>query len=267
MKQIPTIINAILAAVLVFLLLSAGLPTLGAQAAPPSPTPQPQPVCDSSRTVQVSGAAVVNVIPDRVLIKLGVQSNAVTVSAVQAINSRAMEKVIQALRRQGIQDKDIATDWYIVEPVYEDYEGYGSLNIIGYRINNLIAITLRDVNKVSTVIALALQSGANQVVSVEFYTTELRKYRDQAREMAMKAAAEKAAALTGTVGTQIGCVLNIGEITWSYYYGGGNQNLWAQNVVQNAGPSGGEGASADAEPVSLGQISVRAEVSVMFGLK
>jgi len=263
MKQISTIINAILAAVLVFLLLSAGLPTLSAQAASPSPTPQPQPVCDSSRTVQVSGTAVVNVIPDRVLIKLGVQSNAVTVSSVQAINSRAMEKVIQALRRQGIQDKDIATDWYIVEPVYDDYN---SINIIGYRINNLIAITLHDVKKVSTVIALALQSGANQVVSVEFYTTELRKYRDQAREMAMEAAAEKAAALTGAAGAQIGCVLNINEITWPYYYGG-NQNLWAQNVVQNAGPSGGGGASADTEPVKPGQISVRAEVSVTFGLK
>ena len=68
MKQITTSVSVILAAVLVFLLLSAGLPTVKAQGAPSAPTPQPQPVCDSSRTVQVTGSAMINVTPDRALI-------------------------------------------------------------------------------------------------------------------------------------------------------------------------------------------------------
>ena len=72
MKQIPTLVNVILVAVLFFLLLTMGLPTLNVQAALPSPTPQPQPVCDSSRTVQVTGSALINVTPDRALIQLGV---------------------------------------------------------------------------------------------------------------------------------------------------------------------------------------------------
>ena len=40
----------------------------------------------------------------------------------------------------------------------------------------------------------AIEAGANKVQGLEFLTTELRKYRDQARSMAIKAAQEKAAA-------------------------------------------------------------------------
>ncbi len=268
MKHIPTILNAILAAVLVFLLLSAGLPTLSAQAAPPSPTPQPQPACDSNRSVQVTGSALINVTPDRALIQLGVQSNGATPEAVQIANSVAILKVMKALLARGVEAKDIATDVYVIEPVYENYD---SLYIKGYRINNIVAVTLRDVKTTSTILAAALSAGANQVVNVEFYTSELRKYRDQARELAMKAAKEKAQALANAAGAEAGCVLNISENSWSYYNGGwygGNQNTWTQNTVQNAAPSGaGSGGSAGDEPISLGQISVKAEVGATFGLK
>jgi uncharacterized protein YggE len=270
MKQTSIFANAILAAVVVFLLLSANLPTASAQAATPSPTPQPtvdpQPVCESTRTVQVSGSALINVTPDRVLIQLGVQSNGKTPDAVQLANSTAIQKVIRAVRAQGVEGKDIATDLYVIEPVYESYD---SLYIKGYRINNIVAVTLRDVKKTSDVLAAALNAGANQVINVEFYTSELRKYRDQARELAMKAAKEKAQALAIAAGAKTGCILNISENSWSYYNGwwyGRNQSTATQNVVQNTAPSGGSGNAGD-EPISLGQISVKADVSATFGLK
>jgi uncharacterized protein len=266
-KQIPTILNAILTAVLAFLLLAVGLPTRSAQAAPPSPTPQPQPACDASRTVQVTGSALINVTPDRALIQLGVQSNGATPEVVQAANSVAILKVMEALQAHGVAAKDIATDVYVIEPVYENYD---SLYIKGYRINNIVAVTLRDVKTTSAILATALSAGANQVINVEFYTSELRKYRDQARELAMKAAKEKAQALANAAGAEAGCVLNINENSWSYYNGGWygrNQNTWMQNTIQNAAPSGGSGNSAGDEPISLGQISVKAEVGATFGLK
>jgi uncharacterized protein YggE len=91
--------------------------------------------------------------------------------------------------------------------------------------------------------------------------------------MAMKAASEKASALSQAAGADTGCVLNINENSWSYFnghnwwYGGNNQSLWTQNAVQNAAPTGGETPSSDDSPVRAGYISIRAEVSVTFGLK
>ena len=276
MKQIQTILNTVLACALIFLIFITGLPNLQARAAtatppPPATEPAPTSACDASRTIQVSGTAVVNVKPDRALIQLGVQSNGRSAKEAQANNTATINKVTKALKALGIESKDIATDWYIIEPLYEDYD---SLHIKGYRIYNVIAVTLRDVDKANDAIVAAFQAGANQVVNVDFYTSELRKYRDQAREMAMKAASEKAKALAQSAGADTGCVLSINENTWSYFngwgwwYGGGNRNLQTQNVVQNAAPTGGgESPTLDDGPVSAGMISIRAEVSATFSLK
>jgi len=275
MKNLSTMLNAILACALLLMLAAFGLPGFSVQAAHPAEAAssvedvkQAESVCNTGRSVQVSGTAVVNVIPDRVLIQLGVQSNAATPQAVESANSLTINRVIQALKAQGIEEKDIVTDWYVIEPIYDDY---GSLYIKGYRINNIVAITLRDISKVNQVIIAALNAGSNQVVNVEFYLSDLRKYRDQARELAMVAAQEKAGDLASAAGAETGCVMNINENTWSYYNGGWysqNRDLWTQNTVQNISPAGGEaGALTDAGPVNLGQISVRAEVSASFSLQ
>jgi len=263
MKQLSNILNIVLVGVLVLILVTLTLPNLTARATPALASSD---ACDSSRTVHVSGTAVVNVTPDRALVQLGVQSNGGTPSAVKAINTVSIESVVRTLKSLGIEAKDISTDRYIVQPIYENYN---SLYIKGYRIDNVVAVTLRDVDKVSNVIVAALEAGANEVIDVELYTSELRKYRDQAREMAMQAAGEKAQALANTAGADTGCVLNINENTWSYYNGWwsrDNQNLWTQNAVQNVTPSGGSGSLPQDGPVSLGQISIRAEVNATFSL-
>jgi len=225
--------------------------------------------CDMSRTIQVSGAATVNVVPDRALVKLGVQSNGLSPRAVQAANTSAIQKIIAALSALGIQQKDIATDVYYITPIYDEYS---SLSIKSYRIHNYLAVTVRDTGKINDVIISALDAGANEVVNVDLYTSELRKYRDQARDMAIKAAQEKAQALATAAGAQTGCVIHIDENTWSAYNGwwyGSNPNLMTQNVTQNAAPAQNAGGAGMDEngPVSLGQISVQATVNVTLGLK
>jgi uncharacterized protein YggE len=273
MKQTSTILNVIMACTLVLIMVMLGLPNVSVQAAPTAeaiiaPAGEPELVCNTGRSVQVSGTAVVNVVPDRVLIQLGVQSNGRTPQKVEAANSTTINKITRALKKQGIEEKDIVTDWYVIQPIYDDYD---SLYIKGYRIHNIVAVTLRDISKVNKVISAALDAGANQVVDVEFYLSNLRVYRDQARDLAMKAAKEKAQDLASAAGAETGCVMSINENTWSHYYGGWyghSQNLWTQNVMQNAAPAGGEsGGLTEAGPVSLGQISVRAEVSASFSLK
>jgi uncharacterized protein YggE len=277
MKQFSTIINTVLACTLIFILFSVGLPNFNVHAITPTPTAQPAQqtlpsACDPSRSVQVSGVAVVNVTPDRALIKLGVQSNGKSAKEAQVKNSATIAQVVKALKLQGIEAKDIATDWYIIEPLYEDYD---SLSIKGYRIYNIVEVTMRDAGKSNDAIIAAFQAGANQVVDVQFYTSELRKYRDQARELAMKAATEKADALSSAAGTGVSCILTINENTQSNFYSGGwgwygygsNQNLMTQNVAQNVAPTGGESSTLDDGPLSAGQISVRAEINASFGLK
>jgi uncharacterized protein YggE len=214
---------------------------------------------------------VVNVAPDRALIKLGVQTNGRSAKDAQARNAATISKITFELKLLGVEAKDIATDWYTLQPVYEDYE---DLRINGYRIYNVIEVTVRDVKQTNDLIAAAFQAGANQVNDVQFYTSDLRKYRDQAREMAMTAATEKANDLAQAAGAGVSCVISINENSqshfngWGWWYGSSsNQNLWTQNSVQNVEPTGGETSTLDDGPTNAGQISIRAEVSAVFGLK
>ncbi len=270
--------TAVLVVVLTFSAIMFGQANTAAAAAPQAVTTATpgaaastttQPACDPKRSMQVTGSALVNVAPDRALIQLGVQSNASTVRLVEQINSTSTQAVIKAIRSLGIDAQDIATDVYMIEPIYEDYD---SLYIKGYRIHNVVAVTVRDVSLTSHLIAVALQAGANQVVGVDFYTSQLRKYRDQAREMAMQAAREKAQALAQAAGAKAECVLTINENSWSYYTGwwsGRNQsqNVWTQNALQNAAPAPGSSTTSGDEPISLGKISIKAEISATFTLK
>jgi uncharacterized protein len=265
MKPTTNIWNLALVGALLFLALNSWQPQAHAAVQPDTITEE---ACDSSRSVHVSGAAVVYVTPDRALLQLGVQSNGATPDGVRSANAQDIQKVIQVVSALGVQAKDIATDYYIVYPVYDDYN---SLFIKGYRIDNTVSITLREVNLVDDVIIAALKVGANEVQDIQFYSSELRKHRDQARSLAMEAAGEKAQALAEAAGAQAGCILSISENTWSQYYGswrGGRETaLWAQNVIQNASPSQGEPTQMDDSPITLGQIAVRAEVDASYSLR
>jgi uncharacterized protein YggE len=268
MKSQSTLLNSLLAAAVILIAINTALPTLPASAAPESQTPYAiEGSCSTGRSISVSGTAVVNVTPDRALIQLGVQSNGHTPQMTEAANSATIYRVIKAIKKIGVDEKDIVTDRYIIDPVYRNYD---SLTIEGYRIHNTVAVTLRDVELANEVIIAALSAGANQVVNVEFYLSDLRKYRDQARELAMIAAGEKANDLAEAAGAKSGCVLSISENTWSYFSGGWwgrSRDLWTQNTVQNIPMGTGQGDQSEFGPVNLGQISVRAEVSASYSLK
>jgi len=268
MKTQSTLFTTLLAGAVILLAANSLFPIQLANAASGSPVPYTsESSCGTGRTIAVSGTAVVNVTPDRALIQLGVQSNGRTPGLTEAANSATIFRVIQAVKKIGLEEKDIVTDRYVIDPVYQDYD---SLTIEGYRIYNTVAITLRDVDRANEVIIAALNAGANQVINVEFYLSDLRKYRDQARELAMIAAGEKSADLAEAAGAEAGCVLTISENTWSYFSGGWwghSRDLWTQNTVQNVSSNSGEGDSSEFGPVNLGQISVRAEVTASYALK
>ena len=120
-----------------------------------APATQPQSAaegCDAARSVHVTGTAVVNVTPDRALIRLGVQSNASSIDAVENANSAAIQKVIQAVIARGVEAKDISTDIYVVEPVYENYD---SLFIKGYR--SPAAFPIKIINDFATYAMYSIQ--------------------------------------------------------------------------------------------------------------
>lgn len=237
------------------------------------------PVCNENvinRSISVSGEAEVRVIPDQVIISMTAENRGPSLIDVQKKNDEIVKNMVDyATKTLGVETKYVQTDYTKVEPVYRnchyDDELAGRCNplkIIYYTARKGIQIKLLDLTKYEGLINQALKFGVTNIDNIQFITTELRKHRDTARELAAKASQEKASAIAKTLGVEVGKPININATNYSSYYGssssrGGHNNMM-QNTIQNAPSSSssrGDGALA------LGQINVSAQINVTYELK
>lgn len=226
-----------------------------------------QQLTTGNSTITVSGDAQINVVPDKVLITLGVESTDRSLSVAKSANDDHIAKILTVTQNFKIEAKDVQTDFISIQPRYDDYP---SLNIVGYTVRKSMVITLRDISKFDDLLSAAVDSGANVVQGIQFLTSDLRKYRDQARDLAIKAAKEKADALAAAIGQKAGKALTISEQnnSWLSFYNswwGQQGGLQSQNVVQNAVTSGPTDPSTG-DTTAPGQIRVTASVQVTFEL-
>jgi hypothetical protein len=219
------------------------------------------------RRITVTGEADVRVVPDEVVLTLGVETDDLDLAAAKAQNDERMSRVIGAARDAGLPDNLIRTDYLGIEPRY-DYDGRQRI-FLGYWVQKSVSLTLRDIDAFEDLLSAVLEAGANYVHGIQFRTTELRSHRDRARSLALEAAREKAEMMARELGHTVAGTVLIREDRsswWSSYggwWGGGRGGYMSQNVVQNA-PGGGAAAEGVTAP---GQISVTAHVTVTFDLE
>jgi uncharacterized protein YggE len=219
---------------------------------------RPEP--DTTGSISVSGSSAIRVQPDRVVVLLGVESFASSPSSAREQNARLSRAVISAIHAQEIAERDVATANFTLHPRYDDYDR----NIIsGYWARNAIAVTLRDVAMLESVLVAALEAGAATVDGIDFSVTNLRALRDQAREQAIQAALEKARDMAAAAGMVLGGVTHISEgSAYSYFGSWRGDRQWTnyQNVVQDLSAEGA--ITLEDGSISLGQVVVQAQVSL-----
>lgn len=240
--------NAIVVLLGIILLLCIGAGEPGQQATP--------------RLITVTGQSEVNVVPDEVVITLGVETLDKKLSAAKIQNDVSVKKILALAPQYQIEPKYVQTSQISIYPRYEG-SSWGGRNFIGYEIEKTVVFILKDVSKFSEFLSSVLEAGANSVQGIQFRTTELRKYKDQARAMAVKAAKEKAVAVSAELGQKTGKPYTIKEEEFSYYDRGySNSNLNVQ-VSRDSGSGAEQGEGA----IALGQISVKAKFTVSFELE
>jgi uncharacterized protein YggE len=244
-----------------------GLAVIGACGVPA----RAQTSADTRGRITASGDSLVYVTPDRIEVALGIETRDTEIIGAKQKNNDILKRTLAAIKELGVAEKDVQTDQLSIEPRYRN--DYNQDVFLGYFVRNTLVVTVNDTGKVEDLLSKALQAGVNYVHGVTFQTSALRKYRDQARDSALKAAKEKADAMARALGQSVGAPVQItensGGAPWSYYSGGygwgyGRAQLSAQNYVQDArGAGGGESG----ETIALGKIAVRASVSVVFELQ
>lgn len=217
------------------------------------------------RTISVTGESLVNVVPDEVSVQFGVETFDANLDEAKSANDAASAKLVKAIKdTKLIEEKHLQADHMQIEVVYRPMgprEG-----IAGYLARRGYSVVLKNPKEFEKLIDTALKNGANRLMGFEFRTTELRKHRDVARSLAIKAAKEKAIALAKDLDCRIGSPRTINESGGYYgYWGsswGGYRGAMSQNTMQDSGAA----ASAGGEAMPLGQIGVRAQVNVTFDL-
>ena len=225
---------------------------------------------DDRPKISVNGEAVVNVKPDKIIVTFGIETWDTDIMVAKQNNNEILKKAVVAIKELGIPEKEIQTDHLSIDPRYKD--DYRKENFIGFFVRNTFVVTLTEPNKVEDLVTTVLLTGVNYLHGIDFQTTEFKKYREQARVLALKAAREKAekmaAVMNQSVGEPIQINDNSGGSPWGYYsswsgWGYGRHQGMSQNVMQNAQGGGGE----ISDTVALGKISIRANVAVTFELK
>lgn len=225
---------------------------------------------DARRTIAVSGEALVKVAPDKIVVTFGIETWDAEITAAKTKNNDILRTVIASIKELGIPQKEIQTDHLSLKPMYKD--GYRSENILGYFVRNTFIVTLTEAAKVEELVTKALQAGVNHIHGVDFQTTDLKKYRNQAREQAVRAAKEKAEKMASVLGQSVGSPILIREgyagSPWRYYsswsgWGYGRGEGMSQNVIQSVQ----NGASEISDTIALGKLAIRANVNVTFELE
>lgn len=218
------------------------------------------------RTIVVSGASEVRVVPDEVVLTVGVETVHVDLDTAKAENDAIVERALGLVNDFGIEAKHAQTDYINIEPRYDTY--YERKNFIGYFVRRNIAITLRDLSRFEGLLSALLDAGITHVHGVDFRTTELRQHKDEARALAVQAAEEKAAAMAAELGQTVGRPILIREehSGWSSWYGPWWGSYWGGSVAQNVVQNAGDGQWFTDGALALGQIAVNAQVSVTFEL-
>lgn len=217
--------------------------------------------------ITVSGQAEVRVPPDEVVFTLGVESVDKDMLAAKKRTDDSVQEVLSIAKRNNVKAEDVQTSYISIQPKYStddlSYEQRRTVKreLVGYQMSKTVAVILRDISRFDSLLTDVLKAGVTSLSNVEFRDSQLRKHRDQARAMAMRAAQEKANLMAREIGQSIGAAYSITE--------GGGPTYSTSNITQNSSASVGgtayDGASEGA--IAPGSISVTAHVTVRFRLQ
>jgi uncharacterized protein YggE len=158
-------------------------------------------------TINVLGVGIVDTTPDTATLSFGVTTQAAKASEAIASNADAMTKVIDALKRSGIDAKDVQTEFVSVQPRTDDQ----GVKILGYTATNSVSAIVRELAKVGDTIDLGVAAGANTVSGPSLSRADQDKLYRDALGAAVADARAKAKALANGANVTLGDIQSLTE--------------------------------------------------------
>jgi len=208
------------------------------------------------RSVNVFGSSMLRVTPDIAAIVVAVSCCEPRPEVAFSAARKAAQAVNAYLHKAGVKDFGSSRITLTQERRFSQDE----VIFAGYRAQITFNIIAREMDQVDALLAGVIASGATELHSVSFQTSQMKEVRADARRRAVTAAREKAELYCNAAGVRAGRVLLIEDVN--------PNSVPAYNEVHH--PRGASTPPVDAtEPGSIdpGAIVVTAAVNVMFEIE
>lgn len=164
-----------------------------------------------ARTITVLAEGKATVSPDIAKISFSVVSEGVDPGKIADENNKKMTRALDFVKSQGIDEKDIKTTQYNLNPRYVYDEKNRRSYISGYELTQTVLIKVRELNKSGKILGGLPELGINKIGSISFDVDDSEKYLAEARNRAFEKAKAKADAMAKKNGVRIGRVVNFAE--------------------------------------------------------
>src|SRR5712664_219320 len=159
--------------------------------------------------IVTSASGEARLTPDRANILVGVQTRAPTAAAAARENNARQQAIIAAITAAGIPKEQISTENYNVYAETRSDRAGQNPTVIGYVVTNVVRVEVRRTDQVGPVIDAALAKGANQINSLEFFSSSTDAGLRQALTEAIGKARGDAEAMARAAGGGLGQLLEL----------------------------------------------------------
>jgi len=198
-------------AILTALLIAAAIPL--APAAAQTAGQVTQAITGTRLDISASGEATR--VPNLAIISAGVVTRGSTASAALQENSTRMDRVIAALKRAGIEDRDIQTSSISLNPEYR-YPDNQTPQLVGYTASNQVTVRFRDIRNSGKILDALVAEGANQINGPSMTIERPETALDEARSKAVANGRARADLYAKALGMRVVRVVSVSETGGSY---------------------------------------------------
>lgn len=206
--------------------------------------------------ITVSGEGEVQGAPDTLSVDLTVTIKRGTVGEATAASAEASTAVADAVKGQGVDDKDVQTRNYSVNQEFR-YPQNGTPQPDGFRVTNTITVRVRDLANAGNVIDAATAAGGDdiRVDTVAFSLENDGPALTSAREAAFRDAQEKAKQYAQLADVPLGDAQAISDVVVTPV----SQQLQGDSARAYA-------ADTASTPIQAGQVTTTVTVNTRFSL-
>ncbi len=209
------------------------------------------------RTLVVTGTGMIQMTPDIAYINIGVHTEKPTAADAVTENNTQTQQVVDAIKAAGVDPKDIQTTNFSIYPNTQYDPQTNQRTGTTYVVDNTVNVTVRKLDQLGDMLDAAVNSGANNVNSIQFDVFDKSSYLKQARTQAVKDAQTQAQQLASDSGVTLGDIQTLSFI-----------NNIPMPVMDTFGKGGAAPMAASvAVPIQSGQMTLTVTVDITYEIK